>query len=197
MAKVVNETMICNMALSVAGARAVLGDIGTIENTEEWRLCNQFLWQIIFEVMSAGDWCFATDRLELAMDETDPAFGPYDHRYQLPLDVIRIIAQVDEDDDDQHYEYKREGRYLLTNEDTCFIRYIKKIETLELFPPLFVQAVYTRLAIVIRNRLRGADEWYLRLWRDYQEVLDHALGNELSQIFEDDANNDVIEAANG
>ena len=195
MPAVVNETQICNMALSVAGAKTLIGDFGTIEDSEEWRMCNAFLWQVIFEVMSAGPWPFAMTRTELAMDATDPAFGPYDHRYVLPLDVLRIIAQVDEDDDETTYEYKKEGGYLLTSEDTCFIRYIQKVETLERFPPLFITAVYTRLATVIRNRLRGADDWYLRLYRDYKEVLQDALGNCLQEAYEDSGNNDIIEAA--
>ena len=195
MAKITSETDIANLGLSVAGAANLIGDINTVEDTEEWRMCNAFLWQAVFEAMSAGEWGFATARAELATEDNSPAFGPYQYRCKLPNDVLQIIAQVDQYDDDIHYKYKREGQYILTNEEACFIRYISRIEDTSHFPPLFIKACYTNLAVLIRNKIKGADEWYLRPHDEYKKVLRDALSQSEMEDYVEEGNNDILEAA--
>ena len=193
--KILNETSFCNMALSAAGAENLISDVNTNEDSEEWRMCNLFMWQSIFEMMMAANWRFATDRIELAASTEDPAFGPYDYKAQLPSDLLAIQYEVHETDDTIHYKYKREGDYILTNNNPCYVLYTKKVENLAKFPPVFTKAGYTNLAILMRNRLKGADEWFLRLNNELNNILADAIGAEAIQNYVEEGNEDVVNAS--
>lgn len=197
MPQITNETVICNMALAAAGAENLIGDFSTQEDSEEWRMCNLFLWEALYEMMSAGNWRFATERVELPADTESPAFGPYEFKAKLPLDLLGIQFEVDRDDDRVHPKYKREGQFILTNNNPCYILYTKKITNVALFPPVFVKVGYTNLAILMRNRLKGADEWFLRLNNELRGILSDALGQELMQDWVIEGNEDVLNAGGG
>jgi len=194
-------TQMCNWGLTAMGSRNRIADIDTTEDTEEWRLCDLFFWQATMEAMAAGEWGFATDRLGITQDGTDPTIGSYDHRFAVPTDSLRILFQIDKDNDDVHYNYKREGDWLLSSitdeDDKAYFRYIKEIIDVSKFSPLFVKAAYTNLAILLRDSLIGADEWYLRLVDQYKDILKSAIDQSEMEDYATEGNNDVLEAADG
>ncbi len=195
--KTLNETNFCNMALSAAGAKNLIADVNTKENSEEWRMCNLFMWQAIFEMQMAANWRFATERVELAADTASPDFGPYEFKAKLPNNLLAIQFEVDVDSDEVHYKYKREGNFILTNNNPCYILYTEKKELLAQFPPVFTKAAYTNLAILMRNRLKGSEEWFLRLNNELKQIMADAIGAEAIQDWVIEGNDDVENAGNG
>ena len=197
----VTITKICNWALSAAGARNRITDIDVTEDTEEFRLCELFFWQAVMEAMQAGEWGFATERIGIEKDATDPTVGSYDFRFAVPSDSLLILFQIDKESDNKHYNYKREGGWILSNEkdedDKAYIRYVKQITDVSTYPTLFIKAAYSNLAILIRDSLIGADEWYLRLVEAYDAILEKALGQSEMEDFAQEGNDDVINEANG
>lgn len=198
----VTTTKMCNWALTAAGARNRITDIDVTEATEEWALCDLFFWQAIMETEQDGQWRFATDRVAIVKDASDPAFGTYSSRLAVPTDALIILFQQVKSDDRTHVDYKREGDWILTNtfdeDDKGYINYIKMIEDVTKFPPLFVRAAYVNLAIKIRASLKGASaeagEWNLRLQREYDAIIITALGQNNMENFAIEGNNDVVGA---
>ena len=198
----VTITKMCNWALTAAGARNRITDIDVTEDTEEWELCDLFFWQAIMEALQDGRWRFATDRAAIVKDATDPAFGTYSSRLAVPTGSLIILYQQAKSDDRTHVDYKREGDWILTNttdaDDTGYIGYIKMIDDVTKYPPLFVRAAYVNLAIKIRASLKGASaeagEWNLRLQREYDSIIVKALGQNNIENFAIEGNTDVVDA---
>ena len=159
----IGKTDVVNLALSLVGAAKI--DAIT-DNTKAARLASS-----LFETSYRStaelphNWKFLTARTELAeLDE--PLFGSYDYQFLLPNKVLRVIAQVSEDSDDIEYDWRREVYVntdneefdvLLTNESTCFIRYIRDRGTNEAiakWPGWFANLVALNLAIILVEPLK-------------------------------------------
>ncbi|MDD5458396.1 MAG: hypothetical protein PHF37_03280 [Phycisphaerae bacterium] len=78
------------------------------------------------------------------------------HQYQLPNDFVRL-KKVYEDDGTDYVDdrFEREGQRLLTNYDTCNIKYIKDITDPTKFDALFTEVLILRLAMKLVNPLAG------------------------------------------
>lgn len=78
------------------------------------------------------------------------------HQYHLPNDFIRL-KKIDEDDgtDQIDNRWEREGKRILTNYDTCNIKYIKEVTDPDDFDPLFTEVLILRLALKLIPPLAG------------------------------------------
>lgn len=78
------------------------------------------------------------------------------HQYHLPNDFIRL-TKIDEDDGTDYVDdrWEREGKRLLTNYDTCNIKYIKEVTDPDDFDPLFTEVLILRLALKLIPPLAG------------------------------------------
>ncbi len=164
-----SETDIVNFAFSLMGDKRI-NDID--EEDEESALAKLFYKQARDELLAWPDieWVFAKTRanLETTIDP-DPIFN-WDHAFQIPVDIVRVINQVDEWDQ-PILPWVRELDQILTNEDTCRILYITKITDTTKFPALFVKALYYLLGSVFADRIsldkQKADELlnkFLLVW---------------------------------
>ena len=188
----IDETKICNLALGQAGAKNFITDINIAEDTDEWRLASTFYPLARDYCREFADWNFLKSRAQLATT-TDPTIGNYDHAYLLPADCLRPIDQIDENDDDTKYAYRWEGNTLLTNEDTCFIRYIKDITDVSKYPAIFVQCIILKLASLLSNPLKGEDAPKID-WEQLLEItLTKAQGLYCAE-YEENGNDDVVNA---
>lgn len=92
---------------------------GTVEEVFAWRI----------------DYKFATTRAELTQQTAEPISG-YKYMYKLPKGCVRILSMINERGDEIQYKHRlevylytenkktKETEVLLTNETTCFIKYI-------------------------------------------------------------------------
>ena len=80
----------------------------------------------------------------------------YDYQYHLPDDFVRLIGVYENDGTD--YEDDRftiEGKRILTNYDTCNIRYVKLLTDPADFEELFTEILILRLALKVLPTLVG------------------------------------------
>jgi hypothetical protein len=90
-------------------------------------------------ILASHPWNFAIARAELAQDATDPEFE-WTYRYPLPADCLRVLNSETGEE-----EYVIEGAYILTDEETFYIRYISDADE-TYFSPFFAEALAAALA---------------------------------------------------
>jgi hypothetical protein len=80
----------------------------------------------------------------------------WDHQYQLPNDFVRL-KKVYEDDGVDYVDdrFEREGQRILTNYDSCNIKYVKDVTDPTEFDALFEEVLILRLAMKLANPLAG------------------------------------------
>jgi hypothetical protein len=108
-------------------------------------------WPIVRDaVLRSHPWNCAIHRATLAKT-TAPGFG-YDCAYQLPTNPYCLrVLQMEE----LRYDFRVEGRLLLTNYDPCNIIYIKRIVDPNEFDALLVRALVDSLAAELAVAIKG------------------------------------------
>jgi len=87
--------------------------------------------------------------------EITPDFE-WTHQYHLPNDFLRLKSIYEDDGTDEvDNRWIREGKRILTNYDTCNIRYIKEVTDPDDFDPLFVEVLILRTALKLCAPLAG------------------------------------------
>lgn len=104
------------------------------------------------------------------IEEIPPAHG-WGYRYPLPSDFIRLL-RVGEPHD--NYQYRVEGRYLVTNEAALPIVYIKRESTIDNWDEMARDALALRLAHRTCAALTGDTQLKASLWTDYRAALPSA-----------------------
>lgn len=117
-----------NMALDLIGAKPVTA---VDQATPSAEACQRnFKWALL-EVLRAGDWRTAKARATLVEDASTPDFG-WAHQFVLPTDFVSIVklngVEVSNAPGDF---FEIEGAYLMTDEETANIEYIRKPDDVE------------------------------------------------------------------
>ena len=157
-----SKVSVANDALIRVGADTI---ISLTENTEQARVVNQVFDDCYDAALQAHDWNFATERAILSQQATGPLFG-YTYRYLLPTNPYCLKVLALEGD----YEYKVEGRYLLTDTDSAEITYISRVSDLNKLTPLFRQALSLYIASQVCYTLTGSATLKASLiqeWKDF------------------------------
>lgn len=152
---------ICNNALIRIGSKTItsLTDGDKVANS-----CNLIYEQTRDMLLRQHIWNFALARTQLASEVTSPAFG-WSYSYPLPSGFIRV-KEIDGD-----HPYKIEGNYLLTNSSTIKFIYVRRIEDVTRFDPLFTEALILALAIRLSYILIGSNSREGALKEELQRVL--------------------------
>ena len=148
-----SQVQICNMALSKIGDYTISA---LTEGTKQAEYCNIHWENTKDSLLQSYAWNFATARVRLA--QLAVATIGYDHQYQLPNDCLKV-RKVSTDGDFSgvnKVDYKIEGRTLLTNEDTIYIKYTKQVTDTSYWTALFVKIVACELASRLSEPLGGS-----------------------------------------
>tara|TARA_R110000744_G_scaffold10618_4_gene32911 strand:- start:3694 stop:4296 length:603 start_codon:yes stop_codon:yes gene_type:complete len=156
---------IVNNALVKIGANAILT---LTEDTEAARAANLVYDQIRDACIRDHVWNFAVNRVELAQNSTAPAFG-FSYQYNLPSDCLRVLQM-----DDMSTLYKIEGGKLLTDDGTAKILYLARVEDVNLFDAMFVEAFSARLAAELSVTLSESNTLYSNMMEMYQRKISDA-----------------------
>jgi len=135
----ISWTSINNQALAKLGATEITSiDDDTTGNAIK---CRAIYENVRDSLLRTYVWNCAIERAELALLSTTPEFG-YSYEYTLPAApyCLRVLEM------DGGYEFKVEGRKLLTDQETCKIRYIKRITNPTELDALFVRVIVCDLA---------------------------------------------------
>ena len=130
-----SQVSICNGARARIGAPPILS---LSEDTKRARACN-IAWQPSLDgLLAEHAWPFALTRASLARLADPPAFG-FSYAFQLPPDFISIP-------DEQEASYQIEGTQYLTDAESVRLRYVRRVDDPNLFPPSFVELLAIKLA---------------------------------------------------
>jgi len=131
---------ISNLALTILGADRITS---IEDNNENARRLAAIYDSCLDDVLRAHPWNFAIKRQLLARLTSTPVFG-YDYEYQLPSDCIRVLEV--NDGSNLISNYVIEGRKLLVDEDSVYIKFIERITDPNYYTPQFIMVLSSRLA---------------------------------------------------
>lgn len=151
---------ICNLALSKIGSENRISQIG--EAGREGEQCELFYEHTRDHLLQSHPWNFAIGRKALSQDANSPAFE-FDNQFLLPGDYLRSWKLYNDNN-----PFKVEGDRLLTNSSSVNLIYIKKITNTTLFPPLFVEALATRLAAEMCDVIASDNTKTQRLFAEFE-----------------------------
>lgn len=108
---------ICSNALLLLGAQSI-NDLD--ESNDRAQLASNLYPTVRDNMLRAHAWNCAIKRVVLAPDATAPAYG-YTYQFTLPSDWIRTLSVGDYGEE---IDYRSEGRLILADTDTLYLRYV-------------------------------------------------------------------------
>ena len=171
---------ICNAALTKLGDDTITS---LADNTERARACAARYEAVRDAELRRRRWKFSIRRASLAALATAP-ISDYDRQFQLPTDYLRLIEGGDIADAADLTDYRTssgralysiEGDKLLTNLSAPLdIRYIARIEDVSLYDAAFTEALASRLAVELCERITQSDSKRELAWADYRTAIREA-----------------------
>lgn len=162
-----SEVDICNRALQKLGAKRITS---LTENTANARACNVAYEPLRDAELSAHPWKFAIERVALAADSSDPAWGRA-RSFQLPSDFLELTNDYPEDNLNSK-DWVIEGQKILTDDtDPIYVRYIKRVTDTAVFHPLFVEALSAKLAFELCEEITQSNSKKESLRADYDAAI--------------------------
>jgi len=150
---VFNSVEIANLSLAMIGADPI---VGFSDQSIQAQLCDRFYTPTRDEVLESRNWTFAIKRATLT-GTANSAFSEWAYTYTLPSDYLRLI-QIDKDEVETiQSKYALEGNKLLSDRVGIEICYVAKVTQVDLYSPLFVEALATKLAIKLAGPLQKPD----------------------------------------
>lgn len=165
-----SKTSIANRALFKLGQSRV-SNIETDSSVNAITM-NQ-LWDTVRDsLLQSYPWNFATKRIDLAQDASDPAWG-FDAQYTLPSDCLQLLEIEDSPD------YQVEGGKILCNvADTLYIKYLYRNDSVGTYPPTFVEALAISLAIEACDKISDDNTKKQLLLSEYRMIMDRVLATD-------------------
>jgi len=133
---------ISNLALTILGADRITA---LTDNNENARRLTAIYDMCLEDVLRAHPWNFAIARASLALLASTPTYE-YDYEFQLPTGCLRVIEANDGSLTIPTSEYKIEGRKLLINYDSVYIKYIANITDPNEYTSQFIMVLAYRMA---------------------------------------------------
>ncbi len=156
---------IVNDALQKIGEEAITS---LSDDSDRARAANRIFTKELRAELRAHPWNCAIKRTQLAALEDAPLFG-LAYQYQLPSDCVRILPST------QVVDWQIEGRKLLTDDGGPLdLRYVYEITDPNEMDPLFVDALSSRLAARLCERLTGSNTKRELAEQDYRRTLAEA-----------------------
>ncbi len=126
------------------------------------------LWNAALEeTLRAHPWNFACYRKELSPLSDNPKFG-YSYQFNKPSDWLRTIEIFNTRD------FRNEGRQILANVEFLQMRYIRKVEELNVWDSLAAAALARNLAAKLAYPLTQSTSQQNAQWEMYVAVLQQA-----------------------
>jgi hypothetical protein len=169
---------ICNEAMDLLGAATITS---LTENSKEARLCNRRFETVRDVVLRSHPWNIAITRKSLPKDSEAPAFG-FLYQYTLPTDpyCLRLLSFWNSNVNneiaayDSQIMYKVEGRKILSNEDTCKIVYVGRIEDTESYDSMLSSTIASALAAETAYAITGSSNIAQLMEQRYQQKMREA-----------------------
>lgn len=187
-----SDVNICNMALLQLGKERI---ISLSDSNARAEACSEFYEATRDSLIRAFPWDFAKVRATLSPLSTAPEWG-YGYKYLLPPSPKCLRVLTVNGDRDAGVTWRREGKYLLTDEDTVQLLYLGQITDPTLFDPLFYQLLAKRMAAEMAYTLTKSQpkaDGALALY-EAAEIEAFNAGSMESSLDDVDEANDLIDA---
>jgi hypothetical protein len=157
-----NPLEICNGALQKIGAGRIMS-LST--ESKEARVCNSEYDKCRRTLLRLYPWGFASDRVILAPDAATPAFE-FGYKHPLPSDYLRVVELWNYDG-----KHKVEGRFILADADTLYLKYIKDVSDLTGAESLFCDCLEWWLGYTIARYLTESETVREECFRGFKAVM--------------------------
>jgi|694.fasta_scaffold11784_2 hypothetical protein len=161
-----DSTSICNSALAKLGSGMIMS---LTDDSKQAQFCSRFYDETRDEVLSSHRWNFAMRRATLSRLADAPEFE-WAFAYQLPTDCLRVVQLNGAEPSEREGEFAVERNMLMTDADVAQVRYIARITDGSLYPPLFVEALATKLASKLAGPITGSRQLPAELLREYEVI---------------------------
>jgi hypothetical protein len=166
----VNETDICNRALTKLGVKRITS---MSEDSKNARACTAVYDSCRQALLRDHDWSCAITRSSLAADSDAPIFGRA-ASFSLPSDFIRL-SPVYPEDNNNDADWEIEGRKIYTDESAPIsIRYIFDLTDVRDMDHLFREALAAYMAVELCQELLQSTSKKIDLKADMDFVLKQA-----------------------
>jgi hypothetical protein len=156
---------ICNSALLKIGADRInsINEPGKMAE-----LCKEQYDKIRKELLRSHPWNFSKKRLEIAATINTPLFD-WGYEHQLPVDCLRVLSI-----DAKGYDFKVEGRKIVSDSPTLKIFYISDVTDATLFDANFSEVLALKLAKDIAYSITQSSNMVQMLAQEYERALSQA-----------------------
>lgn len=171
-----SQVEIANFAIIQLGGNPISS---LTEDTNEAKVIKAIWDQSRRELLRTNSWNFAIKRQLLAQSVTPPGYD-FSYRYALPSDLIRTI-QVYNDSD-----YKIEGRFVITNSQSCSLKYVADIKDVNEWSSDFCSLMSMKLAADIAYAITKNETLAKSMYQAYTIKLTETRFADASEDIPDD-----------
>jgi len=162
---------ICNIALTSLGANPIT-DLS--DGSTEAVLCTSMWDNARRAVLRSHPWNFAVKRIELAPEAIPPAFK-YKNSFPLPADCMRVVEVF------QNQDYRVENKRVITNQETCFVRFIYDNQDIGSWDETFKDLMAARMRFDLAYAITRSNSAVSAASAIYQDKLRIAKGADASE----------------
>lgn len=170
-----SKVSISNLALTILGADRITS---IDDNSENARRLNTIYDYCVDDVLRAHPWNFAIQRQLLALLATTPIFE-YSYEFQLPGDCLRPIEISD--GTSIITDFKVEGRKILCDNSSIYIKYISRITDPNQYTSQFIFVLSSRLAAEIAYAVTNNKSTANQIFELYAARLQQAKGTDAQE----------------
>ncbi len=158
------QVEIVNIALGILGANQITS---LSDDSDEAKLATLHYKTALESTLEVNEWSFSIKRFKPAQDTEKPLFG-WEFAYTVPSDIIRVLTcdridNINAVDLSYVSEFEQidwiiEDRKILANVDVIYARGIRRVTEEGKFPPLFVHALSSKLAMLMALPLTQSNQ---------------------------------------
>lgn len=159
---------ICNSAMNMLGASNI---VSLTEDSKNARLLNQRFDFVRDAVFRGHAWNCLINRQQLNQSSTTPTYQ-FSYAYPLPTDpyCLRILDfhTGSYSSNEVDIDWKVEGREILTDQATVYIKYIGRVTDPNEYDTLLIETVAARLASDTGYAITGSTTLTNAMWQLYE-----------------------------
>ncbi len=184
--KISSKVEICNLAL----ARIEQNSISSFEKdtSVQGQFCRMVYEQSKSALLAQYNWTFAIYPAKLnQIDNGDDEFKEYSYKYFLPEGFLRLVSVYNNNQEElinitnRKKPYVLEGKYLFTDVDNCKIKYIKDIDTVTDFSPMFIDCFVLDLCVRLTRIFNSSTTLQQQLLMEFSQAIEKAKVSDCQQ----------------
>lgn len=183
--KISSKVEVCNLAL----ARIEQSSISSYDDEDSMQAtyCRMSYEQSKSALLSQYSWTFAINSAKLIHVEHIDAIREFDYKYALPEGFLSFVALYNSYNKEvlgSSYKplYRLEGGFLYTDVNNACMKYVKDIDDISLFSPLFIDCFVLDLATRLTRLFQSSGTYLQQLEQELDIALRTAKANDCRQI---------------